>query len=73
MVTYVSAESKWHPAPEVHGLVAGPVFTINSTGLAAALLVTQHRVYPQSVSSHTESCGSNNIESEVGPCMLHYP
>jgi len=42
MVTYVSAESKWHPAPEVHGLVAGPVFTINSTGLAAALLVTQH-------------------------------
>jgi len=30
---YVSAESKWHPAPEVHGLVARPVFTINSTGL----------------------------------------
>jgi len=25
--------SKWHTAPEVHGLVARPVFTINSTGL----------------------------------------
>jgi len=35
MVTYVSAESKWHPAPEVHGLVTRPVFTINSTGLGA--------------------------------------
>ena len=36
MVTYVSAESTWHPALEVHGLVARPAFTINSTGLAAA-------------------------------------
>ena len=39
MVTSVSAESKWHPAPEVHGLVARPVFTINSTGLGIGLLI----------------------------------
>jgi len=38
MVTYVSAESKWHPAPEVHGLIARPVFTINSTGLGVDYL-----------------------------------
>jgi len=37
MVAYVSAESKWHPAPEVHGLVARRVFTINST-IAQALV-----------------------------------